>query len=1061
MKLAAENAERGRRLKGTVLVLLAAALTVPAGLLAADWAMGRGGAARAGYVSEQAYPPLAKAWEFQAGADIISSPAILEDIVYFGSRDKKIYAFNGRTGVPLWQYQTGGWVDSSPAVSGGAVYAASMDGNLYALDRLTGALLWSVPLGAGSVSSPLVLAGRVFVGTGAPDSKLKVFDAASGAQLMSYAALQPVDSAPSSDGLRVFFGANDGWLYALDKDTLAQAWAYQTTGGRYGLNAVAVSSGIVYAVPGYDESRPLAFNAADGALLNSLNAPFENGLAEPNAGWAQAGSPLVAEAGLYFSGGLTVNSLFAAAAFPSAQALAYVWPSTPSLGGISPAGILSSPAMADEVIYVGTADGSLLAFSSGAAAIPLGVSFSSPVYSSPGISNGMVYVGSSGGKFEAYVANKITAIANIPAGSVLNGTVTIRGYLSNPGLTGYELEYSTGGAPPWHSLVSSATVHSIVNGVLGGWDTTALANGDYVLRLTALESPASDSVNTALARVRINSAPLPPSSLSASDVPADAGNHMRLAWTASPSAGLAAYHIYRDAGSGPALLASAGPASLAYTDGAAATGSTYTYTARAFDGYLESAPSNQASAYSVNDTGDTVPPSRTNDLAALPGPLPGMIQLSWTAPGNDGAVGTASHYVIKYSSVTGFDWAGFDGAALPVSIRGVEGPYGAIEGEEIGGLAGGVTYYFALETADFVGNLSQLSNVASAWAAVDPFPPLPPSDLAAADTPGDAGGSVTLTWKRSPDDGAGAGDVYGYKIYRRTQNTAYISSAPYASVPAGSVSYADPAATENIRFYYSVAAFDSSNNSPLSNEAWGVSADNWRFFDSAQGVSVRLADGARVDIPGNAASQNDNLMVLRLDPDSYKPLYKLKTLGAANPTGIVYDIKFRNLATKLLRPALVTLPYTDADVAGMTVENLRIYTLSVGSWVMVDTSRPDAQAKKVSAEVSHFSVYSIMEYVPSGAVFSGDEVYTYPNPAKGDTVTFKFRVSEKAFVKVDVYNVAGEKVARLERAGCPAGVTSEIIWNVKNIASGVYQYRLEAASAAGTKSIIKRLAIIH
>lgn len=1068
MKLSEENTVQGRRLKRIVLILLAAALPPLAGpaerLSAADWPMARGGAARAGYASEQAYPPLTKVWEFQAGADIVSSPAVFGDIVYFGSRDNKIYAFNGRTGAPLWQYRTGGWVDSSPAVSGGAVYAASMDGSLYALDRLTGALRWAAPLGASSVSSPLVLAGRVYVGTGSPDNKLKVFDAASGAQLMSYAALQPVDSAPSTDGLRVYFGANDGRLYALDKDTLAQAWTYQTMGGRYGLNAVAVSSGMVYALPGYDESRPLVFGAAGGMLLNPLSSPYVGGLTQAQAGWAQAGSPLVSDTGLYFSGGLAGNSLFAAEAFPSTQALPYVWPSSPSLGGISPTGVLSSPAMAGEVIYIGTMDGALVAYSSGAAQLPLGadVTFSSPIYSSPGISNGMIYVGSSGGKFAAYKAAKTVSFSNIQGGSVLNGTVEIMGYLSNPGLTGYALEYSTGGTPAvWHGLVSSATVHDVYNGALGSWDTASLPNGEYLLRLTALEAPASGSVNTALARVRINSAPLPPSALTAADVPGDAGNHIRLAWSASLSAGLAAYLIYRDAGTGPALLGSAAPASLAYTDAAAATGSTYTYTARAFDGFLESAASNPAAAYSVNDTGDTVPPSGINDLAALPGPLPGMIQLSWSAPGNDGTIGTASHYLIKYSSVPGFDLAGFDGARLPVSTRGVEGPYGAAEGEEIGGLAGGTTYYFALKAEDFAGNSSQLSNVASAWAAVDPVPPLPPSDLAAADTPGDAGGSVTLTWKLSPDDGAGAGDVYGYRIFRRTQGEAYVPGAPYASVPAGTASYADAAAPENIRFYYSMAAFDSSNNSPLSGEAQGVSADNWRFFDAAQGVSVRLADGARVDIPDNAASQNDNVMVLKLAPAAYQPLYRLKTLGAANPTGIAYEIKFRNLATKLLKPARITLPYSGSDVAGMDIENLRLYTLAGGSWVMVDNSRADAQAMRVSAEVPHFSVYSIMEYVPSGAGFNGDEVYTYPNPARGDTVVFKFRVSEKSFVKVEVYNVAGEKVARLERAGCPAGVTSEIAWNVKNIASGVYQYRVEAAGAAGTKSIIKRLAVIH
>jgi outer membrane protein assembly factor BamB len=1029
--------------------------------------MGRGGASRTGFVSEQAYPPLTLEWEFRAGADIVSSPAVFDDIVYFGSRDNKIYAFNGRTGAPLWKYLTGGWVDSSPAVSGGAVYAASLDGNLYALDRLTGAFLWRSELGAASVSSPLVADGRVYVGTGAPDNKLKVFDAVSGEQLASYAAAQPVESAPSADRVRVYFGANDGRLYALNKETLAQVWTYQTMGGRYGMNAVAVSSGIVYAVPGFDEDKPLAFNASDGALLNPGSAPFEAAVAqgaEYGVRWAQAGSPAVSADKLYFSGGFAANTLFAAESAPAGGALAYIWTSSPALGGVSPTGLLSSPAMANEIIYTGTVGGFLTAFSSGAVSIVLAadVAFSSPVYSSPGISNGMVYIGSSGGLFRAYKAAKITSFSNIQDGAVVNGTVTVKGYLSNPGLAGYSLDYSTGGIPAvWHNIVSSVTTAAVENGSLGSWDTTSLENGEYLLRLTALEEPLTAGMNTASARVRVNFAPPPPSALSAADVPGDAGNRILLGWSASPASGLTAYRIYRSAGGAPVLLGSTGPAVSAWTDSAAATGSTFTYTVRAFDGYVESSDSNQASAFSANDTGDFTPPSKITDLAAVSGPLPGMVQLSWSAPGNDGSVGTASHYVIKYASVAGYDWSGFDGAALPVSTRGVEGPYGALEAEDIRGLFGGVTYYFALKAYDSAGNTGPLSDTAAAWAATDPEPPGPPSNLTAADTPGDAGGSVTLAWDLSPDDGGGAGDVYGYRIFRRTLNTAYAAGAPYASVPAGTGSYTDTAATENIRYYYSAAAFDSTNNSTLSNEAWGVSADNWRFFDAGRGVSVRLADGARVDIPANAASQNDNIMVIKLDPDLYQPLYTQEALGAANPTGIVYEIKFRNPATRLLKPALLSIPYTAAEVAGMSLENLRLYTLAGGKWVMVDTSRPDAQAMIVTAEVSHFSVYSVMEYAPSGALFSRNEVYTYPNPARGDTVTFKFRVSEKSGVKIDVYNVAGEKVARLERTGCPAGVSSEIVWHVENIASGVYQYRLEADSASGTKSVIKRLAIIH
>jgi hypothetical protein len=390
----------------------------------------------------------------------------------------------------------------------------------------------------------------------------------------------------------------------------------------------------------------------------------------------------------------------------------------------------------------------------------------------------------------------------------------------------------------------------------------------------------------------------------------------------------------------------------------------------------------------------------------------------------------------------------------------VDGPAGIIESDEYGGLLGGVTYYFRLKAVDDAGNVSALSNTASAWASFDPYPPLPPSGLTVSDAPGDEGGSLDLVWTLSPDDGAGAGDVYGYHVFRRTLDGSYDPAAPYASVAAGVRAYRDAAATANIRYYYSLAAFDSSNRSELSGEASGVSADNWRFMNASSGGLVRLVDGMEVLVPAAALSQNDRIMVTRLDPDTYAPLSGVRAAGAANPTDIVYEVKFQNPATRLTAPAVISLPYTDAETAGMETENLRMYTLSGGAWSMLNTSSVDAAAKKVSAEVAHFSIFRIMEYVPSGAVIGEGEVYTYPNPARGGTVTFKFMPAYKAHVTIDVYNPAGEKVARFERADAPAGIASEIVWRAGGTASGVYVYRVEVRTSAGSKTVTKKLAII-
>lgn len=1026
---------------------------------AADWPMFRGNAARTGYASEQAAPPFTEAWTFAAGDSILSSPAVYDGIVYFGSRDGRLYARDARTGAAVWNYRTSGWVESSPCVSSDTVYAVSMDGYLYALDRQDGSLKWLTPLGAPSVSSPLASGGKVYVGTGLPDKKLKVFDAQSGAPLGSLQAQQPVDSAPAVYGQNIYFGANDGDIYALDSGTLLPpaGWTNYPTAGSFRGNAVAVAGGAIYALPGHDEKKVFVLDPASGNQV-STSAPVEQVVS-----WQTFTSPSVAGDRLYFSGAIGAPDEYTPAGENYLSALdtgtlAAVWASSPSLGGTSDMGILSSPALAGELVFSGTADGRLLAISSaGVQATTL--SLSSAAYSSPAVSNGMVYIGDMGGRFFAFSSGRTAAISSPRAGGVVNGTVMVYGYVANPALAGYTLEYSTGGSPAvWQNIVSSSTASSVSGAPLGEWDVSALANGEYTLRLTALETGATAYANTAEAEVRVNAVPQPPSALSASDVPGDGGNNIALSWTASPTAGISSYRVYRDGGAGFALLASTASAA-SYTDSSAVTGSTFTYAVRAFDGYLESEDSNQASAFSVNDTGDDTPPSGIADLEAAPGSRAGTVSLGWTAPGDDGSVGSAAYFAIGRTTVPAYDWSGFD--AVISATATVEGPAGDNMGYDADGLFGGVTYYFAIKAYDEVPNASGLSNIAAAYATVDTLPPLPPTGLMAADTPGDDGGSITLTWTLSADDGAGSDDVYGYKVYRRAQTGTFVSSSPYAEVAAGVWSYRDGAAAENIRYYYAVSAFDSSNDSQLSGEVNGVSADNYRFVDASAGGYFLLPDGARVDVPGNALSQNDSFIFVKLDPVTYEPLAFVPSAANANPTNVVYRAQFKNSATTLTGRARITLPYTSADVAGMDEENLRIYTLSNGAWVMLNTSSVDEANDKVSAEVSRFSVFRIMEYLPSGAVFADNEVYTYPNPARGDTVTFKFRVAYKSYVKIDVYNVAGEKVAALERQNCPAGQASEIAWDVRNIASGIYIYRMEAQSPSGSRSVIKKLGIAH
>ena len=124
------------------------------------------------------------------------------------------------------------------------------------------------------------------------------------------------------------------------------------------------------------------------------------------------------------------------------------------------------------------------------------------------------------------------------------------------------------------------------------------------------------------------------------------------------------------------------------------------------------------------------------------------VTLTWTAPGDDGNVGTATQYDIRYatSPIADSNW---DSA---ISVPGVPSPQtaGSNESFTVENLTPSTTYYFAIKAADEVPNWSPLSNVASA--TTDPEQ-APPSTIADLNVSGATSTTATLAWTAPGDDG--------------------------------------------------------------------------------------------------------------------------------------------------------------------------------------------------------------------------------------------------------------------------------------------------------------------
>lgn len=105
------------------------------------------------------------AWRYDdSSAPFFSSPAVGDDVVVFGGRDKKVHCVGRDDGKVVWTFQTLGEVDSSPAICGDKVVIGSEDGRLYLLRLSDGSKLWSYETGQPITSSPAVAGGVVVVG---------------------------------------------------------------------------------------------------------------------------------------------------------------------------------------------------------------------------------------------------------------------------------------------------------------------------------------------------------------------------------------------------------------------------------------------------------------------------------------------------------------------------------------------------------------------------------------------------------------------------------------------------------------------------------------------------------------------------------------------------------------------------------------------------------------------------------------------------------------------------------------------------------------------------------
>ncbi|HZG75124.1 MAG TPA: fibronectin type III domain-containing protein [Paenibacillus sp.] len=254
---------------------------------------------------------------------------------------------------------------------------------------------------------------------------------------------------------------------------------------------------------------------------------------------------------------------------------------------------------------------------------------------------------------------------------------------------------------------------------------------------------------------------------------------------------------------------------------------------------------------------DVTAPSTVTNLSA---PSVGWksVQLQWTAPGNDGATGTALEYDFRYST-SQITSATF-GAATPMAGAPSPAAAGTTQTFEFGNLTPNTTYYFAMKAKDEA-NVSAMSNVVTVTSpATDSVAPATITNLAASRANHK---SIQLSWTAPGDDG-NAGTAASYEV---RYSTFPITAANWASateaaeellqLPAGTtMEYDALELNPNTTYYFAVRTKDAAGNvSAISNVA---SATTTPASPDAVTVSTLAALQSAI----NAAPQSGRVITL-------------------------------------------------------------------------------------------------------------------------------------------------------------------------------------------------------
>jgi outer membrane protein assembly factor BamB len=183
-----------------------------------------------------------KLWQFVTAGHIESSPCVANGRVFFAAGDDGLYCLDAMTGAKHWHYQAPIHVDTSATVVGQRLYCGSgvsrtrRTSEIFCLAADQGTVIWRKPVDLPAWGSPVVSGDQVFFGLGngrlthsaAPPEKpagaMLAVAAKTGELQWRYEVSDGVLVRPAVDSQRIYFGARDGFCYAVERGHGQLCW---------------------------------------------------------------------------------------------------------------------------------------------------------------------------------------------------------------------------------------------------------------------------------------------------------------------------------------------------------------------------------------------------------------------------------------------------------------------------------------------------------------------------------------------------------------------------------------------------------------------------------------------------------------------------------------------------------------------------------------------------------------------------------------------------------------------------------------------------------------------